>query len=141
MKQDLIHSTITEITDLLKASNQMDYIGEAISQLEHALQAAHFAAESKLDKACILAALLHDIGHLIKVDQHPSMGDYGVANHENRGAEYLRKKGFSEKVAKLVSGHVNAKRFLVTTSQPYYQKTFSSQQKNIILPGREDEQA
>jgi len=43
-----------------------DYIGEHITQLEHALQAAHFATQNHTDDPVfILAALLHDVGHLL----------------------------------------------------------------------------
>ncbi len=39
--------------------------GEAVTQLEHALQAATLARESDASPQMIAAALLHDIGHLL----------------------------------------------------------------------------
>jgi len=43
-----------------------DYIGEPVNQREHALQCAHFARESRpKDSEFVVAALLHDIGHLL----------------------------------------------------------------------------
>src|SRR5262249_19687881 len=52
------------------------YFGEPVTQLEHALQCAHLARQANADDDLVLAALLHDIGHLI------AKGDeYGVADH------------------------------------------------------------
>jgi len=41
------------------------YGGEAVSQLEHALQSAQAAEKSGADAALITAALLHDLGHIL----------------------------------------------------------------------------
>ena len=69
-----------------------DYIGEAITQLEHMSQAAQLAMAEGFDDEVVLAAFFHDIGHLCGGDA--SMGGYGVASHERIGAEYLRRCGF-----------------------------------------------
>jgi len=45
-----------------------------VSQLEHALQAAHCATEAGADEEVVLAALLHDVGHLVAPAGTPSMG-------------------------------------------------------------------
>ena len=41
------------------------YFGESVSMTEHALQAAYFAQIAGAPPALVVAALLHDIGHLI----------------------------------------------------------------------------
>ncbi len=69
-----------------------DYIGEAITQLEHMSQAAQLAMAEGFDDEVVLAAFFHDIGHLCGGDA--SMGGYGVVSHERIGAEYLRRCGF-----------------------------------------------
>lgn len=66
------------------------------------------------DEETVLGAMLHDVGHLqLDVDQDESslarMGAVGVQNHEVVGASYLLRLGFSDKVAQLVCGHVQAK--------------------------------
>jgi len=100
---------------VLNAASSMDYIGEPISQLEHALQCGKFAADSGADNEVILGALLHDIGHLLvgfESNDGPSqqrMGNLGVVNHELVGARFLLRLGFSNKLAQLVCGHVQAK--------------------------------
>ncbi len=59
-----------------------NYIGEHISQLEHATQIALLAEEEGYDAAVILGASFHDLGHLIKInDPNCQMGTLGVKNH------------------------------------------------------------
>ena len=66
----------------------------------------------------VLAAFFHDIGHFC-VNDAKNMDGYGVVSHERVGADYLRRAGFSERLAKLVEYHVQAKRYL-TLRQPGY---------------------
>ena len=100
-----------------------------MSQREHSLQAAKFGADATRSAAgdfsreeVILAALFHDIGHmlgLLSKDETESMGDCGVMHHERVGGEYLRALGLTERVVKLVQEHVNAKRYLTATNPAY----------------------
>lgn len=110
------------VAQLLEASTDMDYIGEAVSQLEHMLQCAHFAQSRGADDELVLAALLHDIGHLCAGPDAPQMADLGVVRHEHIGADYLRAHGFSERVCTLVSGHVDAKRYLSLRKPGYLER-------------------
>ena len=96
-----------------------DYIGEPVSQLEHMSQAAQLAMAEGHDDEVVLAAFFHDIGHLCVKDA-PNMGGYGVVCHEQVGADYLRRAGFSERMAKLVEYHVQAKRYLTLRQPGYY---------------------
>lgn len=45
----------------------------------------------------------------------------GIKDHERIGAEYLRRMGFSEKVAQLVEAHVDVKRYLTGKDRAYYE--------------------
>jgi phosphonate degradation associated HDIG domain protein len=100
-----------------------DYDGEPVSQASHMIQCAMLAMEAISDLPVVIGALLHDIGHLLKHEQTmDTMGLYGVVNHEGIGAEYLRRKGFSERVCSIVEYHVAAKRYLVTTDKDYRAK-------------------
>ena len=120
--------TIRTLFDYLTAQGQADYIGEAISQLEHSLQCAHRASEAHADPETIIGALLHDVGRFIPnsdYDRTPAMiapdGNFvGRASHEVLGERYLRDLGFSDKVCELVGGHVVAKRYLTATDDSYY---------------------
>jgi predicted HD phosphohydrolase len=53
-----------------------------------------------------------------------SMGGYGAVRHEILGADYLRRLGFSERIAQLVENHVQAKRYL-TWKYPEYLASLS----------------
>lgn len=98
------------------------YDGEPVSQLEHAMQTTTLAQVIHPDDhEFIIAAFLHDIGHLMPTEtEEEQMKGYGVMSHELRGAQYLKSQGFSDKICRLVAGHVTAKRYLVTTDTHYY---------------------
>jgi putative nucleotidyltransferase with HDIG domain len=69
----------------------------------------------------ILAAFLHDIGHIsVAAGDDNTMGNFGIINHEKAGADYLRKRGFDERIARLVENHVSAKRYLTFKYPEYY---------------------
>lgn len=94
----------------LAAADTAGYIGEPVSQLAHALQAAHRAAAAD-DEALALAALLHDIGHFADPDA-PQMQGLGAADHERIGRAVCDRLGFAPRVGRLVESHVAAKRYL-----------------------------
>src|SRR5262245_20784727 len=56
---------VDEIQKLFVKHGGSLYGGEAVTQLEHALQAASLAEAEGASPALISAALLHDIGHLM----------------------------------------------------------------------------
>ncbi len=115
------HQSLAEIQKLYAQFGKEEY-GESISQLEHMVQSAQLAEAEGYDEEIILAAFLHDIGHLY--GQHSKaqkMGTLGTQSHEKIGADYLREKGFSEKIAQLVEGHVAAKRYLCFQNPAYLQ--------------------
>src|SRR5688572_31741550 len=91
--------TITEILSLYEKFGDADYIGEPVSQIEHMSQAAQLAMQEGFDDEVVLAAFFHDIGHIcVMQSETSSMGGYGVMSHEKVGADYLREKGFPERV-------------------------------------------
>lgn len=113
-----------------------DYIGEPVSQLEHMCQSAQLAEREGFDEEVILAAFFHDIGHLFShLLQTESMGGFGIRRHEQIGADYLRKLGFSEKIAKLVENHVQAKRYLTFKFPAYYEKLSEASRQTLIYQG------
>ncbi|MEM7534092.1 MAG: HD domain-containing protein [Chloroflexota bacterium] len=109
---------VDQIFTLMAESANMEYYGEDVSQLEHALQCAKLAADVHSDDETVIAALLHDIGHVCDPDAE-QMGDVGAVDHEGIGADFLLGLGFSAKVAELVQAHVVAKRYL-TFAKPEY---------------------
>ena len=128
-------ATADRVLNLLSTSGQAEYHGEQVSQLEHALQAAHLAAEDDGDEQEIIAALLHDIGHIWPVEGR-QVTSVGVVEHDEVGAQALRELGFSDDVADIVSGHVDAKRYLVATDRGLCREAVRRQRRVATPPGR-----
>jgi gamma-butyrobetaine dioxygenase len=85
------------------------YDGEAVTQLEHGLQAAALAEAEGAGDAFIAAALLHDVGHLLGADDrspHETLADAALA-------------GFPQAVTAPVRLHVAAKRYLCAVDDGY----------------------
>jgi phosphonate degradation associated HDIG domain protein len=123
MKKEEAEIIVDEIFSLYERHGNADYIGEPVSQLEHMCQAAELAEEEGYDDEVVLAAFFHDIGHLCEfIMPVELMEGVGVLDHESIGQEYLVKKGFSERIAKLVRSHVEAKRFLTFRFPEYFEK-------------------
>ncbi|MCE2459008.1 MAG: HDIG domain-containing protein [Dehalococcoidia bacterium] len=127
-------ATADRVLDLLSSAGQAEYHGEQVSQLEHALQAAHLAGEDDGDDQEIIAALLHDIGHIWPVEGR-QVTSVGVVEHDEVGAQVLRDLGFSDDVADIVSGHVAAKRYLVATDEAYAAKLSDVSVESLRLQG------
>ncbi len=125
-----------EIMLLFEKYGDEDYDGEPVSQTSHMIQCAMQAIVKGEDTELILGAFLHDIGHLLKHEQQTeAMGNYGVMNHEGIGANYLRSKGFSERICAIVEKHVDAKRYLVATDSTYKEKLSEASLQTLIWQG------
>ena len=97
---------------------------ESVTQAEHALQCAALAEAADADDALIAAALLHDVGHLLTVEETEMATPPGIdRHHEAAGAAYLG-HWFDSDVTRPVALHVAAKRFLCGTD-PRYRATLS----------------
>jgi 2-amino-1-hydroxyethylphosphonate dioxygenase (glycine-forming) len=125
---------VDEVLRLLESSGQSAYFCEPVTQLEHALQSAQLAADAGADDETIIAALLHDIGHLFE-DEGAHHEEIGVIDHDAVGARYLCESGFSPRVAGLVSGHVAAKRYLTTANPSYLAKLSPASLATLKLQG------
>lgn len=102
---------------LLSEKGGARYGAERVSQLEHALQCALLAERSKASDSLVIAALLHDIGHLTGDDE--GLAERGEdARHEDLGAAALRRV-FGPEVTEPVRLHVDAKRYLCATNGRY----------------------
>ncbi len=132
----MVKDIIEEVFSLYILHGDEDYIGEPVSQLEHMLQAGELARKEGYDDEVILAAFFHDIGHLLAFEgRGDTMGGYGVVSHEFKGAEYLRERGFSMRVAALVESHVEAKRYLTCKYPEYYEKLSEASRKTLEFQG------
>ncbi len=87
------------------------YAGEPVTQLQHALQSAQLAEQSGADTALIVAALLHDLGHMVN-DQGETPTLRGIDDrHEYVALPFLRAL-FDDAVLQPIRLHVDAKRYL-----------------------------
>jgi predicted HD phosphohydrolase len=92
---------------------------EHVTETEHALQCADLAIDAGAPDHLVVAALFHDIGHLVAggvATSHDPMGRDD--RHELSGARLLR-RWFGPEVAAPVAHHVAAKRYLVTVEPGY----------------------
>jgi [1-hydroxy-2-(trimethylamino)ethyl]phosphonate dioxygenase len=107
-----------EIAELFNRHGGGAYFGEAVTQLEHALQAAHFAAEDNAPDELVLAALLHDVGHLLQAVPDDIADWHTDARHEVEGGAWLAQR-FARGISDPVRLHVPAKRYLCATDPGY----------------------
>lgn len=129
-------TAVEEAIALLRDGGGGQYFGEAVTKLEHALQCAWHAQQAEAgDEELILAALLHDIGHLF--DEEDSRRDerVGVVNHDEMGERWLLARGFSSRLARLVGGHVDAKRYLTATNTAYQGRLSPASTETLALQG------
>jgi len=125
-----------EIFEMYRSYGGEEYAGEKVSQLEHMVQAAQLAEEQGYDEEVILAAFLHDIGHISEAATGENeMDGFGIKDHEAIGAEFLREKGFSKKIARLVESHVEAKRYLTVRDPAYYAQLSDASKRTLEYQG------
>ena len=124
------------IIDLYKQHGGSEYAGEKVSQLEHMVQAAQLAESGGHDEEVVLAAFLHDIGHIAEeATGENEMDEYGIKDHEALGAQYLSGHGFSSKISKLVASHVQAKRYLTRKDPDYFNQLSDASKKTLDFQG------
>jgi [1-hydroxy-2-(trimethylamino)ethyl]phosphonate dioxygenase len=110
------------------------YFGERVSMTEHGLQAAHFAQVEGASAALVVAALLHDIGHLLEAVPQDIADWTSDARHEESGARWLARH-FGAEVAEPVRLHVRAKRYLCATDAHYLRQLSSASVHTLRLQG------
>ena len=126
-----------KLRSLYEKDGASQYYGEEVTQYEHAIQAAYLAEKSRPDDhELIVAALLHDVGHLLGKNPEDHMGELGVLCHESVGAEYLRKTfGLSERICYLIRNHVNAKRYLTFVNKDYHDRLSETSKRTLVYQG------
>ena len=123
-----------EVFAIFTDQGQSSYFGEPVSQLEHALQAAHFARQENAPDHLVVAALVHDIGHLVE-DTRENIADLGVdAKHEEVGERWLSRR-FGPEVYEPVNLHVAAKRYLCATDRGYMSLLSPASIQSLQLQG------
>ena len=140
------------------------YGGEAVSELEHALQCAELAQAAGADEELVLAALLHDVGRyavpqslvsdqlegawtpskpprLREVRHAPlpaALAEGGPASqrrgHHDAGADLIA-PWVPPRVAWCVRMHADAKRYLCATEPEYYARLSPTSRRTLVMQG------
>lgn len=125
---------LQQIADLFRKRGKSLYGGEAVTQREHALQAALLAEQADAGDSQIAAALLHDIGHLLH-DLPDDAPDQGVDDrHEELGQCWLAEH-FDPAVTEPVRLHVAAKRYLCAVEKEYLAALSPTSVQSLELQG------
>jgi phosphonate degradation associated HDIG domain protein len=125
---------VAMILRLFRERGGSGYGGEAVTQEEHALQAAACAAADGAAEPLVAAALLHDIGHLLH-DLPDDAPETGVDDHhENAGGRFLGGL-FGPEVCEPVRLHVAAKRYLTAVEPDYLRQLSGPSLTSLALQG------
>jgi len=127
-------SIVDEIIELFERRGGDAYFGEPVSQLEHALQTAFQAEQDGASDTLIVAALLHDVGHLLhKLPE--DIADRGLdGRHEKVGAMWLTRY-FPAAVTEPIRLHVAAKRYLCAIDGEYQRGLSAASIRSLALQG------
>jgi len=125
---------IARIAELLEHRADGRYGLHDVTQREHALQAAWQAEREGCADPLVVAALLHDIGHLVH-----DLGDNPAASgvddrHEALGEAFLR-DWFGPEVCEPVGLHVAAKRYLCAVEPGYFDRLSPDSVLSLSLQG------
>ena len=125
--------TIEQITELYQTKGTAQYGSEAIDQQQHALQCAHLAEQAGASPELMVAALLHDLGHLLASSApgaHAGVDD----THQYLAAPFLRGL-YPDAVIEPIRMHVDAKRYLCSVDPGYWQILSPESQRSLALQG------
>ena len=123
-----------ELSSIYAQRGSSAYFGEAVSVAEHCLQAAYFAQADAAPDALVVAALLHDIGHLIAPAPDDIAEWTSDARHELLGSRWLSAR-FGPEVWEPVRLHVPAKRYLCATEAGYFSNLSPASVRTLQLQG------
>jgi gamma-butyrobetaine dioxygenase len=123
---------VDQIFEVFQSGGGQAYLGEPVTQLQHALQAAHLAVREGAPPALVCAALLHDIGHLLSNATEGKPAE--DLCHENIGSNWLLAH-FPESVSSPVHLHVAAKRYLCAVEPEYLGRLSPASLHSLSLQG------
>jgi phosphonate degradation associated HDIG domain protein len=129
-----MNATVDKVMALLVEAGAHRYGGEPVSQLEHALQCAQRAEAENARDELVIAALLHDLGHLLH-----TLGDeaaqQGVDDKHEVRALHLLRRAFGDAVLEPIRLHVDAKRYLCRADPAYHDALSPASKLSLRLQG------
>jgi phosphonate degradation associated HDIG domain protein len=126
--------SLPDIEKLFKAHGHIEYSGEGVTQLEHALQCGQLAEESGADDALVAAAFLHDLGHMLNL-QGESPTVRGIDDQHQYFAIPFIRPLFPPAVIEPIRLHVDAKRALCALEPGYYDALSDDSKRSLALQG------
>lgn len=124
---------IPEITRLYQTHGAARYGAEKVTQLQHALQCAQLAEKSGADPALIVAALLHDLGHMLASYKEALPADAEDA-HEYVAIPFLRGQ-FPQSVTEPIRLHNEAKRYICAMDRSCLEALSPASRRSLTLRG------
>jgi len=130
-------ATTEQVLALYEEFGNLRY-DEELCQIDHALQTAALAVRAEASEELVVAALLHDVGHLLAIQQGRAEGESAVPaadlTHEAVGARYLAGL-FPPAVTGPIALHVRAKRYLCATKPEYIDGLSAGSVRSLQLQG------
>src|SRR5438093_3352856 len=129
------------LLDAMAGAAARRYGGEAVSELEHALQCAELARGAGADEELQLACLVHDVGRyavdqsLVSDSTEPMPAGPRARGHHEVGAELIA-PWVPERVARCVRMHAAAERHLCPTEPQYLRRLSPYSRHTLHLPRR-----
>lgn len=128
-------TSVDEILGLYQRWGDKGY-DEELSQSSHAAQVAAWAVAEGADDCQVAAALLHDVGHLLVMEDRDDAGTEVAADlqHELLGARYLSGL-FPPEVTRPIALHVQAKRYRCAVDPGEVQRLSAGSQTSLARQG------
>lgn len=127
-------NAVDGLVDTLERLGGELYGGEEVSQVTHALQCAALAMKEGAAESLVVAALLHDLGHLVNPKDAGAAAKGIDAAHERVGAAYLS-RWFGPEVTVPIALHVAAKRYLCTVEEGYFERLSAASVQSLSVQG------
>src|SRR5262245_17101246 len=125
---------VASIAVLYAERGHRAYAGEAVSQLEHALQTADLAERAGARPGLVAAAFLHDLGHLLSNEE----GTPTLSSLDDRHQYVVLpalEGSFGIDVLDPIRLHVDAKRYLCAQRPGYAPALSSDSRRSLALQG------
>ena len=126
--------SVSDIRSLFEQYGGIAYSGEPVTQLQHALQSGALAEEAGANDELVVAAFLHDLGHLLNL-QGATPTERGIDDlHQYFALPFLRAV-LPDAVLEPIRLHVDAKRCLCAIDDAYFDQLSADSVRSLQLQG------
>lgn len=127
-------NAVDEVLSLFADFGSSNY-DEGVTLEDHSLQTAALARSNDATDSLVLAALLHDVGHMLQAQERGNENYLAVDwEHDLVAAEWLQPR-FGQAVAQPVGHHVCAKRWLCSVEPGYLSSLSDASVKSLAAQG------